>query len=62
MCVEHEQAGLLSCTTTELTVFTSPEEMMERADVWLSPCTVEFCNWPQHFVHSGNFSTSSLAK
>jgi len=29
-------AGLLSCRSTELTVFTSPEEMMERTDVWLS--------------------------
>jgi len=36
MSVEHDPAGLLSCRTTELTVFTSSEEMMERTDVWLS--------------------------
>jgi hypothetical protein len=37
MSVEHDEAGLLSCRSTELTVFTSPEEVMERADVPFSP-------------------------
>jgi len=63
MCVEHEPAGMLSCRTTELTVFTSPEEMMERNDVWPSPlyCRV-FVTGHSTLYHSGNFGTSSVAK